>query len=377
MYCHQTGVYNNRDKMKPVDSLLLRAFVDAGYRTANVGKVHLGISPQEAGFHEHRAIQHDGTPHMRVPDDYPEDLPWKTFTASGFPQPVIYGTDLCPRERTYCAVGVDEAIDMFTHHDFASTPLLLRLSLDRPHTPVTSPKPYDTMYAAHTALPEFSEAERQHELPLLTDYRRRREWDQFTDDEILKIRYYYYGLVTHLDYELGRLLDEIEGSPVGDNTIIVLTVDHGCMLGEHGLFVKAMHYYNETARVPLLLSFPGRLVPGRRAEGLVEMTDLLPTLCELCGVPTPGRAAGRSLVPVIEGESPGRDEVFAEQDLPGCHWAAVRTPRFSYTRYLDTGDSMLFDLGTDAGEVDNLALRGPDCELVDDLERRIEARRAT
>lgn len=371
MYCHHIGVYNNSDKMKPGHSLLLHSFVNAGYRTASVGKVHLGLSPREAGFQEHRAIQHDGTPHMHVPEGYPADWPWKTFTAPGYPQPVIYATDMCSRERTYCAVGVDEAIDIFTTHDSAAAPLLLRLSLDRPHTPVSSPKPYDAMYAECTRLPGFSEAERRKELVSLRQYRHRREWDQFTDDEILKIRHYYYGLVTHLDHELGRLLDAVEGA----NTLIVLTADHGCMLGEHGLYVKGPHYYAQTARVPLLISMPGRLPSGRRVAGLVELVDLLPTLCELCEVPVPGRAVGHSLVPLILGEGMAREDVFAEQKLKDFHWVAVRTPRYSYTRYLDTGDAMLFDLEEDPDEIDNLAAEGLELDVVRDAERRISARK--
>ena len=376
MYCRQTGVFNNSQKMKPEDSLLLRAFTEAGYKTSNVGKVHLGISPLEAGFQEHRQIQHDGTPHMRVPEDYPDDWPWKTFAADGFPKPVIFATDICPRDRTYCAVGVDEAIDIFTSHDHAAQPLLLRLSLDRPHTPVTSPKPYNTMYADRTAMPAYTEAEHAGQPEFLREYRHNREWDQFTDDEVLKVRSYYYGLVTHLDFELGRLLDAVEAAAEGDNTIIALTVDHGCLLGEHGLYVKGPHYYEETGHVPFLLSFPGRLPAGQIVDDLVEMVDLLPTLCALCDVPVPDRAAGQSLLPLVAGSGSGREEAFAEQKTTVADFVAIRTRRHAYWRYLDHDEAMLFDLQEDPGQHRNLMQENIDPALVRDLEERLEKRLA-
>ncbi|MCB0126615.1 MAG: sulfatase-like hydrolase/transferase, partial [Caldilineaceae bacterium] len=257
-YAHQNGVFDNSGALRAEDEHLLHTFGQAGYHTANVGKIHVGLSAQEMGFQEHRPIEHDGIPHFHVPDNYPAAWPWRTFDAPGYPQPIIYATDLCPRERTYCAVGVSEAIDIFQVHSFADAPLFLRLSLDRPHTPVSSPKPYDTMYATQTTLPVFSDKERMAQIPTLRNYIHARRWDQFTDDEILYSRSYYYGLVTHLDAEIGRLLDLIELSPQRENTIIVLAADHGCMLGEHGLYVKCPHYYTETARVPLIIAWPGQ-----------------------------------------------------------------------------------------------------------------------
>ncbi len=292
---------------------------------------------------------------------------------------MLYATDMCLRERTYCAVGVSEAIDIFRNHPFDvsnASPLLLRLSLDRPHTPVSSPKPYDTLYAALTGLPDSAATERVEQLATLRATIRARRWDQFTAEEILKIRSYYYGLVTHLDDEIGRLLDIIAGSAQGENTITLLAADHGCMLGEHGLYVKCPHYYTETARVPWIIAWPGKLPAGRRVADLVEMVDLLPTLCDLCDVPEPPNIVGRSLVPLIYGEGQGGGAVFAEQYAPDHpqRWVAVRTRRYAYTHYPNTGEEMLFDLETDPEEQTNLMLQDPPPDIVPDLQQRIQSR---
>lgn len=376
MYPHHTDVWHNHDRMRAEDSLLLGRFRESGYVTANVGKLHLGIPPRQAGFDVHRAILHDGIPHFRVPDDYPADCDWKTFSNPGYPEPIIYATDMCPRERTYSAVGVDHAIDILASHNSANGPLLLRLSLDRPHTPVTSPAPYSSMYAEHTALPVYTEREAREQAATVREYLLDRNWHHFTDEEVLKVRYHYFGLMTHLDCELGRLLAAVKDSPEAAETIVVLAADHGCMLGEHGLYVKGPHYYTETSRVPFLVAWPGRLLAGCRIGGLVEMVDLLPTLCELCGLPTPDRAVGRSLLPVIRGEEPGRRDVFAEQHYPktDTHWEALRTEEYSYTRY-SNGQAMLFDLRQDPEERRNLMPRSAPTALLRELDRRLDQRR--
>jgi choline-sulfatase len=375
-YSSQTGVYDNSGQMRAEDSHLLRAFLQAGYHTANVGKIHTGLSAEAMGFQEHREIEHDGIPHYHLPADYPAEWPWKTFASPNYPQPVLYATDLCPPERTYCGVGVSAAIDIWTRHNYQASPLFLRLSLDRPHTPVSSPKPYDTLYAGQTALPEYTAEEQNGQLPLLQEYIRDRLWDRFTPDEIRHIRSYYYGLMTHLDTEVGRLLDAIRRSPQAANTLVVLAADHGCMLGEHGLYVKSMHYHTETARVPLILSWPGQLPQDRRMDNLVEMVDFLPTLCELARLPIPAPAMGRSLLPLIDGRQSGREEILAEQFSPDSphRWLAVRTRQALYTRYANSGEESLYDLTSDPDERVNLADSRGAASLLREMQNRLQKR---
>jgi len=377
LYCHQTGVYDNDGAMRPEQSFLLRGLNAAGYRTAGIGKVHLGLPPLEAGFLAHTDFAHEGLGHWNVPADYPKDWPWGRMSAPDFAKPIMYATDMCPREKTYCARGVSEAITQLEGLDRGTEPFMLRLSLNRPHTPVTSPKPYDTMYADRTTLPEYTETERGRQPSTLLDHMRHRWFDRISPEETLYIRSYYYGLVTHVDDEIGRLFDAVANSGRAEDTLVLLTVDHGCMLGEHGLYTKQPHYHAETARVPMILSWPGRLPVGERVPGLVEMVDLLPTLFDLCGIPIPDEVVGRSLLPVISGEAPGREDVYAEQKTPDnpLHWQGIRTERYSYWRYTHTGDRMLFDLENDPLERENLAAGDPPKDIVQDLEARMVARR--
>jgi arylsulfatase A-like enzyme len=106
----------------------------------------------------------------------------------------------------------------------------------------------------------------------------------------------------------------------------------------------------------LIIAWPGKLPAGERIAALVELVDLLPTLCALSGLPIPAQAVGQSLVPLLQGNGVGRDAVFAEQYAPdnSLRWVAVRTQQYVYTHYPYTGDELLFDLRTDPQEQVNL-----------------------
>jgi choline-sulfatase len=140
--------------------------------------------------------------------------------------------------------------------------------------------------------------------------------------------------------------------------------------------VKGPHYYEETAHVPLILSAPGRLPAGARVSEIVELVDILPTFCELAGLAPPARAVGQSLLPLIAGETAGRGSAFAEQQIDLAHFVALRTPQYAYWRYLDHGDTMLFDMTADPEQRHNLMRSGPPADVVAECEREIAARRA-
>ena len=122
-----------------------------------------------------------------------------------------------------------------------------------------------------------------------------------------------------LDRQVGRLLDHLDASGLGDRTVVVFSSDHGYLVGEHGLVGKRAAF-DEVVRVPLFLRVPGR--PGSQRDELVSLIDLLPTLTDLTGIAPMERAHGRSLLPLLEGRGEARDHVYAE--LPG-EWGLVRT----------------------------------------------------
>lgn len=166
-------------------------------------------------------------------------------------------------------------------------------------------------------------------------------------DEIRRSTAHYYGLVSLMDANFGRILEAIDEAGISDRTIVVYTSDHGNLLGHHGLSGKAF-LFDDDARLPFIIRYPGQPAAGRVVDGLAEQIDVLPTLLELAGVTTPEAIEGRSLLAMIEGRDPGRSTVYAEAAARGKHpdLRMLRTRRFKLVTK-GTGGGRLFDLATD------------------------------
>ena len=122
----------------------------------------------------------------------------------------------------------------------------------------------------------------------------------------------YHGEVAWVDHQLGRLFEQLEEAGLAENTLVVLTSDHGEEFFEHGHKIHRTHLFHESVHVPLVLSWPGSLPSGRRVEGPVGVVDIVPTIAELLDLPVPERLSGRSLVPAIEG-APLETEVYLSE----------------------------------------------------------------
>ena len=120
----------------------------------------------------------------------------------------------------------------------------------------------------------------------------------------------YYSIISHLDQQLGRILDALQKSGKGQNTYVMLTADHGLAMGEHGLMGK-QNMYDCSVRMPLLISGPG-VAPGKRVDELVYQHSMYATTCDLAGVEIPKSVEFPSLAPLLRGQSSaGQDAVFS------------------------------------------------------------------
>ena len=160
----------------------------------------------------------------------------------------------------------------------------------------------------------------------------------------------YLACVSFVDHQVGQLLEALDNSAYADNTVIVLWSDHGYRLGEKGTFAKHC-LWEEATHAPLLMAGPG--VPaGKVVEEPVELLSVYPTLLELSGLPPYTRNEGRSLVPLIQDESPGN--TWYALTTYGMNNHAVRTKDFRYIRYED-GSEELYDHTIDPQEWNNVA----------------------
>jgi arylsulfatase A-like enzyme len=161
----------------------------------------------------------------------------------------------------------------------------------------------------------------------------------------------YYGLITHLDEQVGRILAALEESGHSDDTVVIYTADHGLALGSHGLLGK-QSLYEHSMRSPLIIAGPG-IPPGRSTTAFTYLFDLFPTICSLAGIKPPDRLAGRDLRPLWQGEGAKiRESVFLPfSDL----MRAVRDDRWKLIVYPQINHRQLFDLRYDPHETRDLA----------------------
>jgi arylsulfatase A-like enzyme len=172
-----------------------------------------------------------------------------------------------------------------------------------------------------------------------------------TGEQVRDVTAMYYAVISHLDAQIGRILDALSETGQAEQTLVIFTSDHGVALGSHGLRGK-QNMYEHTVGVPLILSGPG--VPeGRRCDAQVYLRDIFPTVCELAGVPIPTTVTAESFAAVVTGEADGiRSFVF-------CYFRdkqrMIRTDRWKLIQYPHLDRWQLFDLQNDPLERNDLS----------------------
>ncbi len=160
----------------------------------------------------------------------------------------------------------------------------------------------------------------------------------------------YYGMITHMDGQIGRILEALKQTGQADNTLIVYAADNGLALGSHGLLGK-QSVFEHSMRVPLIFAGPG-IPQGKSTQAFSYLLDVYPTLCDLIGIQRPADLEGESLRPLWQG---GQDRVRDSVFLPFIDiQRAVRDERWKLICYPKISHMQLFDLQTDPDEKTNL-----------------------
>jgi choline-sulfatase len=374
----RTGVYDNAAEFSSAIPTFAHYLRTAGYRTVLAGKMHFCGPDQLHGFEERLTTDIYPADFGWTPDwDHPDDRPtWyhdmSSVTEAG---PCVRSNQLdFDEEVTFAAER-----SLFGHiRSGDERPFCYVVSYTHPHDPFTIPRPWwDRYEGADIQLPRPSDRGELHP----HDRRLRAvcamDHVSLTDDQVRAARRAYYGAISFVDDQIARLLSVLRETGRLDDTVVIVTSDHGEMLGERDAWYK-MSFYEGSARVPLLVSWPGRFDPGRVAAAVSTM-DLLPTLVDLCagdgraGAMT-GQLDGHSLLPHLTGQ-PDRDEAIGEYLAEGAIAPIVMIRRGRYKFIHSPADpDQLFDLADDPDERINLA-DDPHCaDLTADFKREVAAR---
>jgi arylsulfatase len=269
-----------------------------------------------------------------------------------------------------------------------TVPFFLMTSFSKPHPPFDPPAPYDTMYL-NEEIPEPVVGDWADEEAMPFAMRRTRNGchaDRYTPEIIRAARAAYYGMITQIDYNLGRVLAALRH--IGDSrshaeTLILFVSDHGEYLLDHRSVAKSFHH-DVSARVPLMIHYPDgweRGLYGTRTDALATHADLLPTILAEVGGEVPGDVDGVDLTAVVEGRAPARE--YLEMQIgpdPECGLAnvSITDGRWKYCWFPEGSYEHLFDMETDPRECRNLAGHADGQEartrLRAELTRRLVAR---
>ncbi len=250
-----------------------------------------------------------------------------------------------------------------------------------PHQPYVARAEDYEPYVGKVGLPETAPPDPAREHPYLRWWRDSTDTRDVTEAEVLRARTAYYGLVTRLDAMIGRVLDRLEALGLADDTLVVYTTDHGDQLGERGLWWKQT-FYDESAKVPLILAWPGQLPAGERRGQIVNLVDLAPTVLEALAAPPLPNADGRSFLGVArDAAQPWNDATVSEYCGDAAEpWAGARPvqQRMFRTRrwklnYYHGDRPQLYDLLDDPRETTDLAEDPRHAGVRDALVRRLLA----
>ncbi|MFP8889751.1 sulfatase-like hydrolase/transferase [Natrialbaceae archaeon A-CW2] len=241
-----------------------------------------------------------------------------------------------------------------------NSPFFHRADFYGPHHPYVVPEPYASMYDPSDIDPWDSYAETFDGKPAAhEEFLSYRGVDDFDWDTWASAVAKYFGFVTLLDHQFGRILDALADLGLEEDTVVVHASDHGDFTGSHRQFNKGPLMYDETYHIPLQVRWPGVTESDTTCDLPVHLHDLAPTFLELGDQPIPDTMQTRSLVPLLEGERPDDwpDSVFAQYhgDEFGLYTQRmVRTPAYKFV-YNGPDRNELYDLEADPDELQNLA----------------------
>lgn len=316
------------------------------YATAYVGKWHLNGSgkpewavPRKFGFDDNRYMFNRG--HWKQFKDTPDGAK-VAATKNGKP---TYSVEGATEESFATDFLTRKTIDFMADHK--DKPFCVMLSLPDPHGPDTVRAPYDTMFDDQTYVKPVSRNKSFADLPF---------WGKKGQGAYKQNK--YYGMVKCIDDNVGKIIDFLTENKLLKNTIIVFTSDHGDLRGEHFKQNKGVPY-EASARVPFIMSYPGKIKAGTVINEALTSVDFLPTVLSLMDVPTAGKEQGRDASGLFTSEKVKRawdNMAFMRSTYNGKAnsniWLAAVTDRYKLIFSSDK-EPWLFDLEKDPNELIN------------------------
>jgi iduronate 2-sulfatase len=377
LYPQSTGVLDNRSDIRqtrPGTVSLPQRFKEAGYWTGSVGKVfhNATTQPGSTAWHEFLKFENDEMP-MVTPlrtafeaEHGPTDQGkarrlWKqyypTIATQTRGQNPGYGPSGLTDEQHKDGKNARQIVSWLDTKPQGDKPFFMVCGIQKPHVPFLAPDAYFAQYPKDELVFSAPPSDFWNQVPKTAMVKRYEGFgfELGVENDPLRRDYMqaYHACISFLDAQIGLVLNALERTGHWDDTIVILTSDHGYQLGEHFMWGKVT-LFEVCNRVPMVIRVPGQTKPGSRSDGLIELVDLFPTLAELCDVPAPENLQGRSLVPMLrDPKAEGKEAVYTVVTRGKTLGKAIRTERWRYALWPDGEE--LYDLENDIKEHRNLA----------------------
>jgi len=343
----------------PLLPALLR---DAGYETYGVGKWHNGPPSYARAFDQGGAVFFGGMHNHRA-------LPVFAHDGSGkFPKAHQDITDQFSTE-----IFADKAIE-YLKRSANDDPFFLYVSFTSPHDPRTPPQEFSDLYDSKkiTLPPNFVPQHPFDNGEMTIRDEALAPWPR-NPETVRQHLADYYGMISHLDAQVGRILQALKDSNREKDTIIVFASDNGLAVGQHGLLGK-QSLYDHSVRVPLVIAGPG-FPKNKRSDAFCYLYDLMPTLLSIAGAKVPEEVEGRDLRKALssqddESTAPFRETVF---NAYGKVQRSIRDRQYKLIRYPEINYTQLFDLQADPLEQHNLAEQPEQAQRVASYMQKLSA----
>ncbi len=370
---YENEVWTNQHSLDSSIPTFAHAMGAAGYQPVLIGRMH-ALGPDQLHGYTQRLVGDHGSNYLGgggVDRGVLNGTAGPTrisLTNSGAGQS---GYQVHDEDVTAATIHLLNQLGVQKRAGLTETPFSISVGFMLPHPPYVAREQDYAHFSDSITLPVKPLPAPADEHPFLRAWRQHTGIvEAVTEEEILRARASYWALVSRMDGMIGQILAALKENGLDDNTLIMYTSDHGDMLGEHGLWWKHV-FYEESVRVPLILSWPGVIPAGQRCDRVVSALDGTASLVDAAGAPPLPNASGASLLPLVtgtEGTVAWEDVAFSEycsdEFCPSgvCYQRMIRSGDWKLIYYHDY-PSQLFNLAEDPGELVDRAA-DPACQGV-------------
>lgn len=392
-YLHSHGLWANGVELPVTEPIFTRLLAQSGYRCGWIGKRHLGPAwggrtevKRDDGIsdmfwsHDPRHPSAENAFHHWLQREHPAlfEAARNGELLNGHDDPELSGFDCLPAEASYNRWVSTTARDVLAQYQRYQKPWFLWVNFFDPHHPFYAPEEFLSLYplesVAFQPAPDRELVEQPDALRhmrLSANAAGARSYDDYDAKGLREVIRAYRAMVSHVDHEIGRILEAIDGP--NKNTVTVFLSDHGEMLGEHGLLLKGPAMYEGAVKVPFIISWPEHIATGLATESLVQHIDLPATLLEVAGQVSGDKAFGQgsSILDLAKGVcetirnwaiSEYRDSGRPSEPFVSCTMLREDDRKIivyhSDASGRDRRKCQVFNLVDDPGEVRNLCANG-------------------